>query len=95
MSLGLIKQTLTAATVIVPSRKLYHFLTDRIANYDELIPYLELWKMLPVSGYLSILVAEHDMVSESSPRIPKGTDGMSAAGKISAQGNSKKSATAP
>ncbi|MSO21635.1 MAG: hypothetical protein EXQ56_14520 [Acidobacteria bacterium] len=65
-----------AGTVIVPSRALYPFLTDRISNFDELIPYINFWKSIPVSrGYLSIVVVEHDATSSEVDRIPKGTDG--------------------
>jgi hypothetical protein len=78
MALGLLKGKILAASVIVPSRELYPFLTDRIANYLELTPYLELWRSLDVQkGFLSIVVVEHDAVSETVERIPKGTDGRS------------------
>lgn len=67
---------IAAGTLIVPSRKLYEFLTDRIGNYQELEPYLKLWKSVPCKkGILEIVVIEHDAVSWDVPRIPKGTDG--------------------
>ena len=60
----------------VPSRKLYHFLTDRIGNVSELEPYFPLWSKVPCSkGILEIVVIEHDAESWDVPRIPKGTDG--------------------
>ncbi len=76
MALGLLKEVLSAGTLVVPSRKLYKFLTDRIGNFDELEPYLDLWKSIPCrNAVLEIVVVEHDAESTSVPRIPKGTDG--------------------
>lgn len=78
MALALLKRKIAAGTVIVPSRALYPYLTDRIANDLELKPYHDLWKSLNVSeGFLSIIVVEHDQTSDSVVRIPKGTDGRS------------------
>ena len=63
-------------TLVVPSRKLYIYLTDRIGNYRELEPYLKLWKCVPCKkGVLEIIVIEHDAVSRNVPRIPKSTGG--------------------
>ena len=60
----------------MPSRKLYPYLTDRISNWEELAPYLDLWKAVPCKhGLLEIVVIEHDATSTSVPKIPKGTDG--------------------
>ena len=76
MSLGLLKGKLACGTLIVPSRKLYKFLTDRIGNFDELEPYLDLWRSVPCQeGVLEIVEVEHDAESFDVPRIPKGTDG--------------------
>ncbi len=76
MALGPLKRTLACGILVVPSRKLYHFLTDRIGNWNELEPYLDLWKSVPCeNGILEIAVIEHDAESTSVPRIPKATDG--------------------
>jgi hypothetical protein len=76
LSLGLLKGKLAAGILIVPSRKLYQYLTDRIGNYEELVPYLDLWKSINcASGILEIIVIEQDGTSMDVPRIPKGTDG--------------------
>jgi len=67
---------IAAGTLIVPSRKLYTYLTDRIGNYRELEPYLKLWKSVPCKkGILEIVVIEQDAESYDVPRIPKTTDG--------------------
>ncbi len=76
MALGLLKGVLACGILIVPSRKLYKYLTDRVGNISELEPYLDLWRAIPCSqGVLEVVVVEHDAESTSVPRIPKGTDG--------------------
>jgi hypothetical protein len=67
---------ISAGTLVVPSRKLYVYLTDRIGNIQELEPYFGLWRSVPCkSGVLEIVVIEHDAESYHVPRIPKRTDG--------------------
>jgi Restriction endonuclease BamHI len=70
------RKIIAAGTLVVPSRKLYVFLTDRIGNYQELEPYLELWKSVPCeSGVLEIVVIEQDAESTAVRKIPKTTAG--------------------
>lgn len=67
---------LVGATLVVPSRQLYRWLTDRIGNFQELRPYLDLWKAIPCeNGVFEIVEIEQDVESLDVPRIPKGTDG--------------------
>jgi len=47
MALGIMKGVLAAGMLVVPSREFYKFLTDRVGNWSELEPYLELWKAIP------------------------------------------------
>jgi hypothetical protein len=76
MCLGMLKGKLIGGVLIVPTRKLYPYLTDRIGNWDELVPYLDLWRSIPIeNGVLEIIAVEHDATSTDVPRIPKGTDG--------------------
>jgi hypothetical protein len=76
MALGLLKGKLVGGALIVPSRNLYRYLTDRIGNYAELEPYFDLWRAIPCKeGVLEIIEVEHDAESVDVPRIPKGTDG--------------------
>lgn len=78
LALGLIKGAISAGILVMPSRKLYRFLTDRIGNISEIEPYLDLWRSLNCkNGILEIIVIEHDSESFDVPRIPKGTDGRS------------------
>jgi hypothetical protein len=76
MSLGILKKTLIGGALILPTRNMYKYLTDRIGNYPEIEPYFPLWRALKVDeGLLLIIAIEHDGVSQQVPRIPKGTDG--------------------
>lgn len=80
MALGLHKGRIAAGVLVVPTRKLYAYVTDRVGNIDELAPYLELWRVVPYpeGAVLKIVVIEHDAESLEVPRIPKATDGRSA-----------------
>jgi len=76
MALGLLKGVLACGILIVPSRRFYKYLTDRVGNIAELEPYLELWRSIPCKqGVLEVVVVEHDAESTKVPKIPKGTDG--------------------
>ncbi len=76
MALGLMRNVLIGGTLVVPSRRLYRFLTDRIGNFPELQPYLDLWRAIPcTNGVLDIIVIEQDRESRTVARIPKGTSG--------------------
>jgi len=76
MALFLLEGNIAAGTLIVPSRELYKYLTDRVGNMQELEPYLPMWKALPCKqGVLEIVVIEHDATSRRVRRIKKGTDG--------------------
>ena len=77
--LGLVTKKMIAGMLVVPSRELYRYLTDRIGNIAELEPYFPLWRAISCDkAVLDIIVIEHDAISYHVPRIPKGTDGRSA-----------------
>ena len=76
MTMLLATGIISAGTLVIPSRKLYVYLTDRIGNVQELEPYFSLWKRVPCDeGVLEVVVIEHDAVSSNVPRIPKMTAG--------------------
>jgi len=76
MILGLLRGVFLGAALVLPSRKLYPYLTDRIGNYEELEPYFDVWRAVRIEeGFLAIFVIEHDQVDSSVPKITKGTDG--------------------
>lgn len=74
--LGLLRGVFLGAVLVLPSRKLYPYLTDRIGNYEELEPYFDVWRAVRIEeGFLAIFVIEHDFLDENVPKIIKGTDG--------------------
>jgi len=76
MALGLLTRILISGALILPTRAMYKYLTDRVGNYPEIEPYFPLWRALRIDeGVLAVIAIEHDAVSKSVPRIPKGTDG--------------------
>jgi Restriction endonuclease BamHI len=76
MVLGLIRGVFVGAALVLPSRKLYPYLTDRIGNYEELEPYFDVWRAVKInSGFLAIFSIEHDDIDINIPTIVKGTDG--------------------
>lgn len=76
MALGMLKKILIGGALIVPTRAMYKYLTDRVGNLQELEPYFPFWGALGIEeGLLVVIAIEHDAVSKSVPRIPKGTNG--------------------
>lgn len=76
IALHLLEETLSGGILVLPTRELYHYLTDRVGNWNELVPYLPLWRSLSVArGVLAIVAVEHDAVSKTVPRFPKATNG--------------------
>jgi hypothetical protein len=76
MAVGIITGKLAAGVLILPTRSMYRYLTDRVGNFEELQPYFMMWNALRVKeGLLIVQPIEHDAVSRDVPRIPKGTDG--------------------
>ncbi|HEY0755120.1 MAG TPA: hypothetical protein VGD98_14270 [Ktedonobacteraceae bacterium] len=66
MALALLKKAMIGGVLVLPSRNMYNYLTDRIGNFSELQPYFPLWKSLNKSisaGILEIVAIEHDAVS--------------------------------
>ncbi|MBF2017183.1 MAG: restriction endonuclease [Rivularia sp. T60_A2020_040] len=76
MVLGLLRGVFLGSALVLPSRKLYTYLTDRIGNYEELEPYFDVWRAVNINkGFLEIFVVEHDAIDSNIPTITKGTDG--------------------
>lgn len=78
MALGMLKGVLIGGVLILPTRAMYRYLTDRIGNLPEIRPYFPLWRSLDKSineGLLAVIAIEQDAISENVPRIRKGTDG--------------------
>ena len=78
LAIGIVKGALAGGVLIVPTKNLAQYLTDRIGNLEELEPYFDLWGSVAARrGYLGVFAVEHDATSTSVPRIRKGTDGRS------------------
>lgn len=78
IALGIMDGLLDGGILVLPSRKMYKLLTDRIGNYQELEPYFKVWEALEPSienGLIEVIEIEHDGASLDIPPIRKGTDG--------------------
>lgn len=80
LTIALSTGQISAGVLIVPSRLLYSFLTDRIGNINELSPYLRFWSQCQsqvIHGLLAITVVEHDRQTDdpTHPLLPRGKDG--------------------
>lgn len=75
MALGIIQEIVVGGCLILPTREMYQYLTDRIGNYREIEPYFPLWKHVVGNGVLVVMAVQHDREDRSVPRITKGTDG--------------------
>ncbi|WMD19950.1 hypothetical protein RAS12_25575 [Achromobacter seleniivolatilans] len=77
MALGMLRNELCGGIIVLPTRAMYPYLTDRVGNYEEIAPYFEVWRSWPhVQGLLAVIAVQHDAESDDVPLIPKGTDGM-------------------
>lgn len=78
MLLGMVNGYIAIGVLVLPSREMYTYLTDRIGNYQELSPYFPVFSYRPLPGCsLIVMEIEHDSVDTSVPLIPKGFDGLS------------------
>lgn len=76
MAVGMLDEVIIGGILILPSRNMYQYLTDRVGNFAEIEPYFPVWKNLKISnGLLAIIEIEHDDLSKGVPLIRKGTDG--------------------
>ena len=74
----MLNQRLQGGFLVLPSKEFYNYLTDRVGNFPELEPYFPVWMAHSAvlnNHFLAIIEIEHDELDESSPLIPKGTDG--------------------
>jgi Restriction endonuclease BamHI len=77
MALGIRDDILCGGILVLPSRRLYYFLTDRIGNYREVEPYFDIWRHCGVTnrGILAVIEIEHDREDATTPILMKGDDG--------------------
>lgn len=75
---GLLKGVLICGILVLPSRAMYEYLTDRVGNFRELEPYFPVWSMANYDipeGCIIIYEIEHDALSSVVGKHLKGTDG--------------------
>jgi len=75
---GLLQEKLLCGVLILPSKEMYKYLTDRVGNFAELEPYFQVWNMANYNineGCIVIIEIEHDILTSDVPCIRKGTDG--------------------
>ena len=88
--LGLIHRAVIGCFLVVPSRALYPYLTERIGNMTELRAYLPLWHAASAKvtdAALRIYVVEQDRIDEGVSTIPKGSDGNALVRQLLTQGS--------
>jgi hypothetical protein len=72
------RQKCIGGGIVLPTREMANYLTDRISNYEELEPYFRVWERLaPLWPELplALIAIQHDRTSRRAPRIDKRTDG--------------------
>lgn len=82
LAIALSNGIIEIGVLILPSRKLYEHLTDRIGNIGELSGYLAMWEGLKAvvpRGLLAITVVEQDALTTAPdfPYLKVGSDGRS------------------
>jgi hypothetical protein len=76
IALGLLREVISGGVLVLPTRAMYPYLTDRVGNYEELEPYFQTWQSMPISqGMMLVIAVEHDDIDPHVPLIKKGTDG--------------------
>lgn len=77
MVFGILTGEIVGGVLLLPTREMYKYLTDRVGNFEELAPYFPVWEAINVQkpAILAVIAVEHDGTSQSVPRIPKATDG--------------------
>ncbi|MEG9294956.1 restriction endonuclease [Mangrovibacillus sp. Mu-81] len=71
--LGLGREEINLAIILMPIKELAYYLTDRVTNFEELEPYFEI-----AEGQPFIFIGFNaDAYNPNVPLIPKGKDGMS------------------
>ena len=73
--MGMHDECISGGVLVLPTRKIAKYLTDRVGNFEEIEPYFRFWEKAASTGYLAVIAVEHDAESDKVPRIRKGTDG--------------------
>lgn len=65
----------SGAYLVLPNRSLARYLTDRIGNFEELLPYFDSFRSRCPDYPFDIISITYDEISTDVPKIPKGKDG--------------------
>lgn len=69
--IGITTGNLNMGILILPMKSMSFYLTDRVANYEEIEPYLLLWSNIP----LAVIGFDADRYDPNAPILSKGKDG--------------------
>lgn len=86
--LGMECGLLSGGVLVIPSRKMYKYLTGRVGSYQELESFFRVWELLGKEikdGVLMVIEIEHDAVSKDVLPIKKMNSGNSKKNKKSTQ----------
>jgi hypothetical protein len=76
MIMGMQCGQLAGGALVLPTRNMCRYLTDRIGNFEEIAPYFGWFRSCEhVEGMLAVFAIQHDAESEDVPLIAKRTDG--------------------
>lgn len=82
ITLGIRDNLLEGGALVLPSREMYGYLTDRVGNFQEIENYFPIWKDFSYafhargqSAVIKVFEIEHDGLRDDIPSIHKGTDG--------------------
>ena len=82
IALGIRDGLLEGGALVLPSRNMYEYLTDRVGNFQEIESYFPIWEDLSYAfrahnqnAVIKVFEIEHDGLSTDVSPIPKGTDG--------------------
>ena len=82
ITLGIRDGLLEGGVLVLPSRKMYEYLTDRVGNFQEIESYFPIWedqsyafRARKQSAVIKVIEIEHDGLRNDIPPITKGTDG--------------------
>ena len=77
MCSGILDGLLFGGALVLPSRTMYQYLTDRIGSYQELASYFNLWGRIPFPqpSILAVFEVEHDRIDAGVPLLKKGKSG--------------------
>jgi hypothetical protein len=82
IALAIKENVIEGGFLVLPSRRMYELLTDRVGNYSEIENYFSVWEDLKYAytiraqrAVIKVIEIEHDGIRDDIKPLPKGTDG--------------------